>query len=260
MSETSQNGRFVWRDLMTTDPEEAEAFYSGLFGWTVKPEDMGGFTYRMLHNGKTGFGGIVDINEVAAGQGIPPHWVSYIAVPNVDETVAKVTELGGQVHLQPTDIPEVGRFAVAADPTGAVFQPFQDAAGDALPETNGVAPVGGISWNELLTSDVEAATAFYTNLIGYELGSMTIGDGPPYSLFKRGETEEAGVWQKPDELPMSAWLIYYRVANLDESLAKVTELGGTPVGEVIDVPTIGRMSWATDSTGALFALHQVPAA
>ncbi|MGH2558201.1 MAG: VOC family protein [Thermomicrobiales bacterium] len=256
MSETTQIGRFVWRDLMTTDPEKAEAFYSGLFGWSVNPVDMGNLTYRMLRNGETDFGGIVDINEVAAGQGIPPHWVSYINVPNVDETTAKVTQLGGKVHLQPTDIPGVGRFAVAEDPTGAVFQPFQDSSGEAPPETNGVPSVGGITWNELQTSDVEAAKAFYAGLVGYGLDSMTMGDGPPYSMFKRGERMEGGVWQKPDTLPMSTWIIYYCVADIDQSVADVNKFGGAIVGEVMEVPTIGRMAWATDPTGALFAIHE----
>jgi uncharacterized protein len=257
MSETTQTGRFVWRDLMTTDPVKAEAFYSGLFGWTVNPVPMGEYTYRMLRNGETDFGGIVDINEVAAGQNVPPHWVSYIAVPNVDEATTKVTELGGQVLQQPMDIPEVGRFAVATDPTGAVFQPFQDASGGVLPESNGTpTPPGGITWNELQTSDPEAAKAFYSTLVGYKLDSMSMGGGPPYTIFKRGDVMEGGVWKKPDELPMSAWVIYYCVADIDQSVADVTRLGGSLVGEVMEVPTIGRMTWATDPTGAHFALHE----
>lgn len=259
MSDTTQTGRFVWRDLMTSDPAKAEAFYSRLFGWTVKPVDMEKGTYRMLRNGEQEFGGVVDINEVAPGQGIPPHWVSYLDVPNVDEAAAKLTELGGQVHLPPTDIPGVGRFAVAADPTGAVFQPFQDANG-AAPESDGPPPVGGITWNELQTSDVNAAKAFYTSLVGYKGDEMTMGDGPPYPIFKRGERMEGGVWQKPDVLPMSAWLIYFCVANLDQSVAELTKLGGALVGEVMEVPTIGRMVWATDPEGALFALHEPAAA
>ena len=110
-------GAFSWNELMTTDPAAAAAFYSALFGWSVKEmgAEMGG--YRVVNVGDTGVGGIMKCPE---GQPIPPHWGAYVTVDNVEQTIAKCNELGGKVMMPPTDIPNVGRMAVLQDPQGAV--------------------------------------------------------------------------------------------------------------------------------------------
>jgi predicted enzyme related to lactoylglutathione lyase len=80
--------------------------------------------------------------------------------------------------------------------------------------------------------------------------------GESYSLFKRGDTIEAGVLPKPDDVPASMWLIYVRVADIEAACADVTRLGGSTWGPVINIPTIGRFSWAVDPTGAAFGMHE----
>ncbi len=106
-------GRFVWRDLMTTDPEKAKAFYGELFGWTTNPMDMGDFIYDILANDGKDFGGVVALDP---SHGIPSHWISYIHVPSVDDACATAARLGGTVPVEPMDIPGIGRFAVIGDP------------------------------------------------------------------------------------------------------------------------------------------------
>lgn len=248
-------GKFVWRDLVTTDPERAKAFYTALFGWDVKPMGMTNDSgtaenYDMLANAGTDFGGIVTLDKDHSH--VPPHWSSYITVESVDETVATATRLGGMVYLPPTDIPDVGRFAVVADPQGAVFQPFTMTM-DAGPEPQGPPPMGSPCWNELITADPDGAKAFYGEIFGWQFETGDMGTGP-YTIIKRGDQMEGGMFQKPPEVPATMWLIYYYVGDLDHTLADVGRLGGQVFGEIITVPTIGRISWAADPTGAIFAL------
>jgi uncharacterized protein len=247
-------GRFVWRDLMTTDPARAKAFYTALFGWTISPMEMGEMTYDMLSNDGKHFGGVV---QLSSDHGVPSHWISYVTVGDVDEAAATATRLGGSVHVPPTDIPGVGRFGVVADPQGAVFSPFVDAgSSDEAPAEMERPPVGGVAWNELVTADPEGAKAFYGEVVGWQFGAWDMGGGEPYTLLVSGERQEGGLMRKPAESPVSRWVIYFAVADIDQTLADATRLGGQPAGPIIEVPTIGRVSWATDPTGALFALHE----
>ncbi len=248
-SPTTQTGKFVWRDLMSTDPERSKAFFTGLFGWTVKPMPMGDFTYEMLGNEGREFGGVVPLDP---NHGMPSHWISYVHVPSVDEAADLATRAGGTVHVPPTDIPGVGRFAVVADPQGAFFSPFTDGMSpDEWPEEPAVSPPGSACWNELITADPDDAMRFYGDVIGWQFEDS--GMGMPYTILKQGDVMHGGLMQKPDEVPVSAWLIYFQVSDLDKALADVDRLGGKHFGEIIEVPTIGRISWAQDPTGATFA-------
>lgn len=255
-SRTATTGRFVWRDLMSTDAERARAFYTELFGWSLQSQDMGDFTYEMLVNKGEQFGGLMPLDP---SHGIPSHWISYIEVPDVDEACATATRLGGSVPVAPMDIPSVGRFAVIADPQGAHFSPFtpvpmDNESGDVPQE---MPPLGGVTWNELMTGDLEGARTFYGEIFGWNFEEMNMMEGPgTYLIGKNGDRMDCGIMGKPEDMPVSLWVIYFHVADLDQSLADVTRLGGQSVSPIIEVPTIGRISWVTDSTGGLFALHE----
>ena len=80
---------------------------------------MGDMDYTVVKVAGRPVGGIMNMPP-SLPPGVPPHWSAYVTVENVDETVAKVEQLGGQAHVPPTDIPGVGRFAVVADLQGAV--------------------------------------------------------------------------------------------------------------------------------------------
>ena len=108
-----------WNELLTRDPEAAAKFYCDLFGWTAEVTHTGVVPYTMLRNRGRAAAGIFTITEEM--ENVPPHWAVYLAVADVDAVAAKAREAGGQVHLEPTDIPEVGRFALLVDPQGAFF-------------------------------------------------------------------------------------------------------------------------------------------
>jgi predicted enzyme related to lactoylglutathione lyase len=117
----SQRGRFVWYDLMTTDPAAAPDFYRNVIGWTTTEWD-GPMPYTMFQrDGDVQIGGIMQLPDEAQAQGAPPHWLVYIGANDVDATVDQAKQAGAETRVEPTDVPNVGRFAVLADPQGANF-------------------------------------------------------------------------------------------------------------------------------------------
>ena len=117
-----RQGAFSWCELLTTDVEGAKKFYSELFGWTMEPVTNAaneGMQYNLVKVDGTEIGGIMAVPPHA--QGMPPCWGTYVTVDDVDAAAAKVRELGGDIVVPLTDIPEVGRFCVIKDPQGAVI-------------------------------------------------------------------------------------------------------------------------------------------
>src|SRR5216684_1342439 len=112
---------FVWYELMSTDVAAAKPFYANVVGWKTEDMPMPGMTYTILSAGDTQVGGMMTLPKDAAAAGMKPSWVSYIDVDDVDSAASKVQGLGGRIYAAPTDIPNVGRFAVVADPQGAIF-------------------------------------------------------------------------------------------------------------------------------------------
>lgn len=132
---TNKQGDFVWYELMTTDSARAREFYSKVLGWTYTDSDMGGFSYWLAAapDADTGenhdIAGVMEISPDMLQNGAQPAWVGYIAVDNTDATLAAIKADGGGVHVPPTDIPGVGRFAMIHDPQGVVFYIMQDTSG-----------------------------------------------------------------------------------------------------------------------------------
>ena len=111
-------GTFCWNELVTPNRDASAAFFTELLGWRRDDQDMPGGPYTLFWQGEAMVAGMMDMANMP--EGVPPHWMGYIAVADVDALAARVGELGGQVHVPPTDIPTVGRFCVIADPGGAV--------------------------------------------------------------------------------------------------------------------------------------------
>ena len=253
MGELSYQGRFVWQDLMTTDPEASQAFFTALFGWTTEAREMDeGFVYTTLKRDGAQFGRLVPLD---AGYGIPSHWISYMTTEDVDAFCAKAGSLGATVGVEPTDIPEVGRFAVVGDPQGAHFSPFTETVRASIVAPASPVSHGGVAWNELATYDVEGASAFYTEMFGLDTQVMDVGTGP-YTVLSNGGAMVARMMQKQEEMPISAWVNYFEVANADDIAALATELGGRVLMPPMDVPTVGRLTWIADPAGAIFAIMQ----
>jgi hypothetical protein len=255
-----EHGTFSWVELGTTDVNGAKRFYGELFNW--KGDDMPagpGMTYTMAKLGDHHAAGIYELGKEMRQMGIPPHWMSYISVTNVDDVSKKVAGLGGKVMKEPFDVMDVGRMAVIQDPAGATVALWQ---AKAHPGAGVVNEPGSLAWNELYTSDVDACVKFYTSLIGWKTESMDMGPMGTYTLFKRSEgkdTNAGGMMKMPPNMQgvPPHWLAYFAVADCDASTEKVKKLGGKVLMEPMDIPDVGRFSVVMDPQGAAFALFKM---
>ena len=244
--------RFVWYDLMTLDPKKAEGFYTKVLGWGTQPFE--GMPYTMWTSGGVPIGGVGELQN----QGAPPHWIAYISVPNVDEAVRKVASLGGRTHVPGTDIPTVGRFAVLADPQGAVFAVFTPNDGGGGPVPDDTNPKRGeFSWHELATSDYKKGFAFYQAMFGWEmLAEHDMGPLGVYALFGRDGKELGGMFTIGPGMPMPPnWLHYVLVESADAAADRVKANGGQVLNGPMDVPGGDRIAQCMDPQGAAFAVH-----
>ncbi|APR84214.1 putative hydroxylase [Minicystis rosea] len=250
----SNAGRFVWYELMTTDPKAAIAFYTEVVGW--KTEAFEGSDYMMWIGGQGPLGGATVLPEAAKQMGAPPHWMANVLVDDVDKTAARVRELGGQVFAGPEDMPGVGRFAVIADPQGAVLSIFKP---QSEMEPHDTEKHGEICWNELLTTDKKAAIAFYGDIFGWKTHfEHDMGPMGTYLIYGLGKNQFGGMFDKPADMPMPPAFIYYvRVDDLDAALARATKLGAKVANGPMEVPGGARIVQLFDPQGAMFALHEV---
>jgi predicted enzyme related to lactoylglutathione lyase len=254
---SDDHGKFVWYELLTSDTKAAEAFYTKVVGWTAKDSGMPGMSYTILWAGEATVAGMMTMPEEPRKQGAPPAWSGYIAVDDVDAAVEKVKRLGGMIHMPATDIPDVGRFAVAADPQGAVFLPFKPIP----PSTPPVAPAAGapgtIGWNELYASDWEKAFAFYSDMFGWKKDqTMDMGPMGTYQLFTAASGGPAigGMFNKPAEVPVNFWLYYFVIDDIDAAAERVKAEGGKVLFGPMEVPGGAFIVQCQDPQGAVFAL------
>ncbi|MDH5491860.1 MAG: VOC family protein [Myxococcales bacterium] len=251
MSEPTQ-GRFVWDEVMSSNPEEVEPFYANLFGWRIDAREMGGIgTYRMLIQGEKPLGGILPL---MGPPGVPSHWISYITTEDVDATCAMVTRLGGRVLREPMDIDSVGRFAICADPEGAVFAPFRSSESEA--PSGERPPAGTFCWHELMVEDPDGAIGFYSELFGWRFEKMPM-PGSSYWVGGHEGVQACGLMRRPPEVPVSHWLGYVSVESAEASLAKALTLGAQPLVGVTPIPRMGRFAVLADPCGAALGLFEL---
>lgn len=244
-------GRFVWHELHTTDRPSAAKFYKQLFGWEMKDVPMGpGEPYTLCQRDGKDFAGIT---KSMAPANVPPHWLPYIGVNDVDASAAKIAELGGKTLMPPMDIPNVGRFAAVTDPQGAAFAIYKSNA--PYPPEPEQPPVGAFCWEELYTSDPAAAAKFYVTAFGYSVEETDMGPMGTYRILKRGERQTAGIMkQVPGSPQQPHWVEYVAVTSVDDSTKRAKELGAQIFVPPTDIPNVGRFSVIRDPTGAGIAL------
>jgi uncharacterized protein len=248
-------GTPCWVDLGTPDIDAAAGFYAGLFGWQVPPaeniENTGG--YRRATKNGADVAGMMPLMQ----EGQPPAWATYVAVEDADATAAAVKEAGGDVLAEPMDVMDLGRMAIFADPTGAVFGIWQPAT---FPGAGIVNEHGALSWNELGTRDPDAAKAFYAAVFGWSFRDSEMGEMGTYTEWLNGEDSIGGMMdvsgRMPDEVP-AHWLVYFAVENTDAAVETVKSSGGSVSFGPVDIPA-GRFAMAADPPGAAFAVIQSP--
>ncbi|MCU0240233.1 MAG: VOC family protein [Pyrinomonadaceae bacterium] len=122
-----KHGEICWRELSSQNVEKAKLFYQELLGWNIEQSKVSTAQYDEIHFGESSIGGMMKIDETwgETWDKIPPHWMTYIAVDNCDESIEKIKENGGNVCVPAFDAPNVGRISVVNDPSGATFSIIQ---------------------------------------------------------------------------------------------------------------------------------------
>ena len=254
MSET--HGKFIWCELMTPDTSAAAKFYCSVVGWTTSDMTVEGMPpYTIFEANGIGVAGLMEFPAELEGQGIPPNWTGYVAVDDVDQSARDFATNGGSVRRPPADIPSVGRFAVVADPHGAVLCIMTPAPMEnPMPELAADAP-GNIGWHELYAGNGEEALAFYSKLFGWKRDSdFDMGAMGVYYLFSHNGKQIGGMMTKPENIPMPFWSYYFIVPAIDAAIDRVTSGGGKVVHGPMEVPGGSWIIQAMDPQGAFFCL------
>lgn len=250
-----------WVDLATPDPAAAKAFYGELFGWDYEDVPTGGpdNDYTMARKRGLEVAGMMRLSEQMAQSGMPPVWSSYVAVDDLDATVAKVAPAGGTVLQPPMDVMDAGRMAVIADPAGAVIGMWQ--AGQHI-GARIVNEHGALSWNELMSPAIATAPAFYGEVFGWtaQTAPMPAGDYTVFYVSGGNETGIAGGMAPPMPGIPPNWGVYFMVDDAAATTAKAKELGAQVLMEPTPMPGVGTLATLLDPQGAAFSLMTPEAA
>ncbi|MFD0277287.1 VOC family protein [Kitasatospora sp. NPDC127111] len=243
-------GMPCWVDLMAKDQQAALDFYRDLLGWSGRPgpAEFGGYAVCEL-NGRA----VAGIGPAMAPEGVPEPptvWTSYLASTDADATQDAIVAAGGTLLVPVLAVGDLGRMLIAADPQGAVFgvwQPGEFFGAQVLNET------GALTWNELHTTDVPAATAFYGAAFGIEIEPRKGTDS--YWELRVGGRAVGGVTLLANDPPGTPahWLTYFAVDDLESTLDALVKAGGSVLAPPVVVGT-GRMSVVADPQGAPFAM------
>jgi predicted enzyme related to lactoylglutathione lyase len=252
MSNADIRGRFIWHELLTTDTAAAAAFYPKVVPWRTQPSSMPGYTIWMA--GQSQVGGLMAQPSDAAGT--PPQWLIYIGTPNVDATAEHAQRLGARVVKPAADIPNVGRFAVLADPQGATFALYTPGpTGGAIP----AAGAGVFSWHELATTDVAGALRFYGELFGWSKGQgHDMGAMGVYQIFERFGSMIGGMCNVQGPATPPSWLSYVQVADSSRAVAAAKSAGGRLLHGPVEVPGGSWIALFMDPQGGAFAVQEPP--
>ncbi len=243
-------GTFSWVDLQTSDQDAAKAFYSDLLGWEYEEVPIGdGATYSMAR---------LQGHSVAAigplqGEGMPSHWNCYVTVADADASAARANELGATLLAEPFDVFDAGRMAAFQDPQGAVLSVWQ------AKENIGAGLVnvpGALTWNDLISPDLEASAAFYRDLFGWQIEEIPGSDGQYWSITNNGRLN-GGLMPMP-EGSHPAWNLYFAVEDVDATTARATELGAAPMVGPMDIPNGSRLAVIRDPQNAVFSVAAGP--
>jgi hypothetical protein len=240
-----------WVDIGTTNFDVTHAFYTGLFGWGHRdagPVDLtGGYGFYTLRDKMVaGYGP----NQDPAGGSV---WTTYVSVDDADDVASKVLPAGGSVLSGPVTVMSAGRSATFADPGGAmiaIWQPGDHKGAEIVNEP------GAACWNELLTHDLDGVRTFYGTVFGW---ADKNGPGSQYTEFMAGDRVIADGLVMTPEMPANVsayWNVYFAVADIDESVAKVSALGGHVYRPPFDNSGVGRAAFVGGPLNERFSLFE----
>jgi len=249
------HGRFVWYELTTTDLGAARAFYAAVMGWGARDASVPGMPYTLLTAAEEPIAGAMALPPQARNMGAEPRWLGYVAVDSVDRAAERLKRLGGTVYVPPTDVPDVSRFSIVADPQGAMLALIKWQRDDrGVP---GAAPhtAGRVGWHELLAADWRQAFGFYGELFGWQKVQIDAAvTGDYHQTFACAGETIGGMANKPPAVPQPFWLYYFNTDDIDAAAQRVSAGGGQVLEGPAQTPEGGLLARCADPQGAMFAL------
>lgn len=258
----NRHGDFIWYELLTRDADAAADFYGKVVDWSSSPSGQPGMNYRFFSSGDgsdmaDGVGGFMAITPEMAEHGARPTWIGYLAVDDVNASVAAITAAGGAELMPAMTLDGVGRMAMVADPTGAPFYVMRGASEDISHSFASAEPkVGHGAWNELASTDPVAAKAFYTTQFAWvQDGDMDMGPLGKYEFLWASDKRfmQGAIMRAVNDEP-SHWLFYFRVADIDAAHRALLTAGGSIYQEPQQIPGGDYSLIAQDPDGAHFGL------
>ncbi|HET9145442.1 MAG TPA: VOC family protein [Sphingomicrobium sp.] len=252
-------GDFIWYELMTPDAEGSKTFYDAVVGWNIGEGVAEYNGYRMIGTADDGFtGGVLPITDEMQQHGARPTWLGYLNARDVDAKLAEIESAGGKTLMGATDIPNVGRIAMVADPQGAPFYVMKPIPpeGKENQASTVFSPTdqGRCAWNELSTSDPVAARQFYGQQFGWTSDNfMPMGEHGEYR-FIDNEGLTLGAIAGAMEGQHPHWRFYFRVPSVGSAKQTVEAKGGKVIMGPMEVPGGDRIVIGIDPQGAEFAL------
>ncbi|HEV7950235.1 MAG TPA: VOC family protein [Glaciihabitans sp.] len=242
-------GAPIWIDLLSSDPEQALRFYTRLFGWTATQAgpEFGGYVNFFRHHRL--------VAGLAANTGdAPDAWMVYLATTDADDTAASVLANGGQVFVH-DKVADFGSVVMSVDITGATVGAWQPGTHTGI-QLSGEA--GTPVWFELHTPHFADAVSFYEQAFDWKPEPFGDTEGFRMVTLGLGTHRVAGILETPwpHTNDRSQWVVYFAVADADESAFLITQLGGHLTQSVTGSP-FGRIAQAIDPTGASFTLIEL---
>ena len=252
-------GDYIWYELMTPDPEGSKAFYDAVVGWNIGKAEEAYNGYRMIGTDGGFAGGVLPLNAEMQQHGARPTWLGYIHVTDVDQSIKSIEQAGGKALMPATDIPNVGRIAMVADPQGAPFyvmKPIPPEGRENEPSTVfSPGKDGRCSWNELSTSDAVAARRFYGEQFGWTSDEfMDMGEHGEYRFFDHHGVRLGAVSGMMNQDQHPHWRYYFRVPSVSKAKETAEAKGGKVVMGPMEVPGGDHIIIGFDPQGAEFAL------
>ena len=249
------HGRFVWYELTTTDLHAAGAFYAAVMGWGTQDASAPGMPYTLLTAAGDPIAGAMELAPQAQNMGAEPRWLGYVAVDDVDRAADRLRRLGGIVFVPPTDVPDVSRFAIVADPQGAMLALIKWQREDRGMPRAAPPTAGRVGWHELLAADWRQASAFYAELFGWQKAEVDVAvSGAYHQMFACGGETIGGMANKPPTVPQPFWLYYFNADDIDAAVQRVSAGGGRILEGPAQAPGGGWLVRCADPQGAMFAL------
>jgi predicted enzyme related to lactoylglutathione lyase len=248
--------KFIWYELLTGDREAALDFYRAVVGWETSEFGGAGMPYTILSAAGRAVAGVAELTDRMRSGGMRPGWLGYVGVADTDAEARAIEAAGGRVLMEPGDIEDVGRFALVADPGGAIFYLLTPNPRDEeMPPPEPDAP-GLVSWHELYSSlGDKAAFDFYAARFGWEtMHEMDMGAMGTYRIFGAEGVQMGGMMNKPDAMPGSAWGFYFNVDGIDAAAERVAGGGGRVAMGPHEVPGGSWIVQCLDPQDVNFAL------